>query len=180
MQSPRSLGRQLYSTTALSAAITPTLSTATGDFATAPSVRVFNLGDARGFTLEAVGTTANNQDFDLELYGVLNWGPDRNELPTDWEVFHWGTLTCTLGTNTCAGTTLVAGSYRYADTMVWVPSAYCTAWETAYSLGTTAVFSPADNTIAHMFVPSFPAHGLLLDVALGTAASANAVITRQA
>lgn len=180
MQSPRSFGRQLYSSSGITAAITPALAGGSLDLATAPSSRVLNMGDARGFHLEAIGTTTNNQTVDLDIYGVSNWGDDRSELPTDWEVFHWGTLNCTLGSNACSGAALSAGSYRYADTMVWTPSAFCTAWETAYSLGTTTAYNPADNTIAQLFVPSFPAHGVIVDVTLGTAVSANAVITRQA
>lgn len=182
MQNPRSLGRQLYSSSVITTALTPTFSNGTGDFTTAPSQRIINMGDARGFLLEVVGTASNNQTLDVDVFGVLRAAGNYDDLPTDYEAFHWGTINATLGNNSCSGSLLTAGgtSYRYADTLVWTPSAFCTAWETAYGLGTTAAYSPADNTIGYLIVPNLPAQGVLLNITLGTATGGNAVFSFQA
>jgi len=182
MQTPRSLGRQLYSSTVLTTAVTPPLGAASVDFATAPSQRIINMGNARGFLLEVIGTSTNNHELIFDIYGTIRALGDYNDLPTDYEVIHWGTVEAILGTNTCSGSLLTASgtSYRYADTLTWTPSAFCTAWESAYGLGTTAAYSPADNTIACLIVPNLPAQGVILDITLITATGGNAVFSFQA
>lgn len=179
---PRSLGRQLYSSSVITSAFTPTLAAGSLDLTTAPSQRIVNLGDARGFLLEVIGTASNNQTLDVDVYGALRVAGNYDDQPTDYEVFHWGTINATLGSNTCSGSLLTAAgtSYRYADTITWTASSFCTAWETAYGLGTTASYSPADNSIGYLIVPNFPAQGIILNITLGTATGGNAVFSFQA
>lgn len=76
-----------------------------------------------------------------------------------------GSLTCTCGTNTGAsGGAAVLSTEKIVDTLVWTPSDWLTAAESALNEGASGVHSPADNTQACLFLPCLGrAHNLLVE-----------------
>lgn len=175
----RNLGRQLYSSSMITTALTG-YDSASGRKTATPSNRVVILGNHRGFELFPFGVGNANTTYDMDIYGVDLAASDESQTPTDFEVVYWGSIACTLGAMTGGGAaTLVTTSQKYADTVVFTTGASAT-FEPAYGLGTSTAYSPADDTMGRLIIPNFPFPAFLLDVILGTATSANALYALRA
>lgn len=134
---------------------------------------------ARGATFYPFGAGSNDQTLTGTLAIVRQAGSgDGDGLGLDdFNVAVLGTVTMTLSTATgVSGGAVLGTSDRLVDTIVLTKSAACLALETMYGAKVT-VNSPADNTQAFIGIPdAFGAIAVILDMAPGTATSANALV----
>jgi len=118
----------------------------------------------RTLSLRPIGKGSDNNAFTLSLYGrrrtsaVLGRpGSPRGELGSiqsnqDGEVRKLGDLVCTLSTATGVSGGIVDTTYRFADTLVWTPSTWWAAIESALGV-TGGAYSPANNTPGDFILP---------------------------
>ena len=175
-----SFQRKLLATNKLTA-----VSVAAGRFlkATLAALPIVWLGSgrkrARGVTFYPFGAGSDGETLTGTLAIVRQAGSgDGDGLGLDdFGVTLLGTLTITLSTATgVSGGAVLGTSDRLADTAVLTKSAACTALEGMYG-ATVTVHSPTDNTQAFIGIPdAFGAIAVILDLAPGTATSANALV----
>lgn len=136
---------------------------------------------------------ANNATYDYRLWQVMGSYGSGKKLPgadpfsdlDGIELSCVGYGAVTLGTATTAGAVL-GTTYKVADTVTFTaatsattPPGFMSQLATTYGQPTPAAYSPADNTVAKLFVPNFSqgALGFVLEFDLGTATYANAEYT---
>lgn len=181
----RSAGRELY----LSSGSTATGFTVTAGAKSSAQVDqasgtlpVLALGTARGWKMHFVGNGSDNDAYSARLWGVdflVSEEGGVRTTSTDYVCTLFGTAAVVLGTSVGVG--VPSGSFRYADTVVWTAATAGTNAESAYGLGTTTAYSPADNTVGCLFVPNFPFHGLIIDFDQTTGTpTMNVVVQRMA
>ena len=115
---------------------------------------------ARGVRLLFFATSANNTTGSCRVW-VVHKGKSA-ETPADFlEVQYLGSAALTMGTTTGISTTsMVTSSERFADTIVWTvsnagtsPSGPGADLEAAFGSSGSRAYSPADNTIAALYLP---------------------------
>jgi len=130
------------------------------------------------FSLEAIGSA--------RVWGVTK-GSNASGGLSDCRIEYLGLAASTLSVavGAAASGVLVLNSERLADTLVWTVSTTATTpkgpmavIETAYNEGASAAYSPADDTPAHLHLPSLGRFdGLILEFGpLTNATGVNALI----
>lgn len=170
---------------------------AAGRTTTSPEVastrRLVTLGPAfRGLRLQFFGTGSDNTTFDYRVWIVrkgLNSRPYHTPGAApgygDWSLEYFGGGTATLSTavGAAASNVPVLSSERIADTLTWTVSTTATtpkgpgaSIEASNGLGTSWVYSPADNTPAWLSIPDLDgAPYVLIEFDLTGATDANCV-----
>ncbi len=158
----------------------------------------FSLGQGRtggasrrynGARLTPFGEGADNSTFDFRVFTYFVEKPTTDSSIEDEyvNVQYFGGGTATLSTAVGAGSSLLSGSERVADTATWTlgsssttPKGVGESVETARGQGrASAAWSPADNTEAYVDVPEFGgAAGLIIDFDLTGATAANMLVER--
>jgi len=146
------------------------------------------------FSLEAIGSARisffgagnDNGTFSARVWGVTK-GSNASGGLSDCRIEYLGQAASTLSVavGAAASGVLVLNSERLADTLVWTVSTTATTpkgpmavIETAYNEGASAAYSPADDTPAHLHLPSLGRFdGLILEFGpLTNATGVNALI----
>lgn len=128
----------------------------------------------RGLELEIASSAAANQTGACKVWLFTPSGADREiaSKPTDGTVILLGTLSYTIGAATgIASSPSVTDSFRFADTMAWVaatdgtsPKGISSQIDAVYGASVPAdEYSPADDTIARLFVPDVGNCDVFLD-----------------
>ena len=181
-------GRELY-LAAVSADTAAAL--AGGNVAAIPTTntctaKYFPMGGARGvrvsFVVNADGATAT-----YRLWTAIV-PPAQEALITPTDIMLTAHCYGSLTGGACTGISggLVTASQVYCDTVTMTLCSASDATlkgsgtesETAYGLGTTTVYSPANDTPGYVFVPNVPGTGIVLELIKGTATGVNAEIER--
>lgn len=141
------------------------------------AIKRFPLNGALAANAIFFGTGDDNDAFDCRVYAEFPL-VDSDESA----LFLLGTATCTLGANTGAsGGSKIASTDRVVDTIVWTAASFATAAESAFSEGTSGAFSPADDTIAMLFLTSLGRASALIfefDMTTGAPTGANVAVSR--
>lgn len=129
--------------------------------------------------------TINNATCDVHIWGVV-FGGRAGKLETDMRMEYLGKAAIVIGNTAGAGGTdaPVSSSELMADTITWTPSTTATTpkgpmsvLETAMNEGVSAAYSPANDTPAHLVIPSLGRfHGLIFEFAVASSGLVNALI----
>jgi len=118
----------------------------------------------RGVEIELASSAADNATGSMRVYLFTPSSADRETgaRPTDGTAILLGTCAYTVGSGTgIASSTTVTNSYRMIDTMAWTaattattPKGISTQVDAVYGANVSAqAYSPADNTVARLFIP---------------------------
>jgi len=132
--------------------------------------------------------TVNNATCDVHVWGVI-YGRGNGKPETDFRMEYLGKAAIVIGnTPGCAGSAAtdapVGSAELMADTIVWTPSTTATTpkgpmsvLETAMNEGVAAAYSPANDTPAHLVLPSLGRfHGLIFEFAVASSGLVNALV----
>lgn len=133
---------------------------------------------SRGLRLVAFGEGSDNTTFDYRVWVVRR---PRGSTGGTCEIAYFGGGTATLSTSVGSSTDIVTSSERFADTLTWTVSTTATTpkgigalVEASNGLGTSWVYSPADNTPAVLSIPDLDgAIEVLIDFDMTGATSGN-------
>jgi hypothetical protein len=132
--------------------------------------------------LNFFGNGADNDTFTAHLWAYEY--TDRAMAGTEVLLHYLGNAACTLGAKVgLAGSPGVVNTERFADTITWTPGSESSTpkgplakWEAALNEGASAVYSPANDTVAELVLPCLGrTHGCVIEfagVANGTLANA--------
>lgn len=146
------------------------------------SVTTIKLPDgARGVRLVPYGEGSDNTTFDYRVWLVRRPAGATGGVA---EIEYYGGGTATLSTAVGSSTDLVGSSERFADTLTWTvgttattPKGIGALIEASNGLGTSFVYSPADNTPASLTIPDCGgAIEVLIDFDMTGATSGNFLV----
>lgn len=156
--------------------------------------KVVPLNGARGAAFQFFGTDANDETFDVRLWGAtFGFAAGKSYPGNGWDeasfvdLNYLGSASVTLSTATgVSSSDLVPSTSFIADTITWTIASASTSpdgimddVDGLYGLGEVGAYSPAANVPATLVVPNFPqlVHGFLIEFDLTGAASGNALYT---
>lgn len=156
-----------------------------GQVLAAPPANVIPLSEDLVTQFIFFGAGADNATFSVRIFGLLRCETASGDLDEDtYILIYLGTAACTLSTvvGDSSGEALTSTD-RVVDTITWTkaseatsPKGPTTDIEASFSEGTSAEYSPADNTPAILYVPALGRiTGLVMDYAVngGSATSMN-------
>ena len=136
---------------------------------------------ARGMQIFFAGTASDNATCTFRIWTLRQMGKgsvSQDEMIREY----WGSAAVTMGGLTTSIGTVVPSTDRFADTIVWTlatdatsPTGPAKAIETAFGSAGTAAYSPANDTLAVLYIPDFGnADAVVIEADKGTCTSVNA------
>jgi len=139
------------------------------------------VGRAKTAHIVVSGTDAADETLSIRVFGAYRLRDAAGSLTDERLIQYLGLIEATLGTlaGPAAGVA-VGASELIADGLVWTPSAFMTACETAYNEGTGTAYSGTSNDAGMLILPCLcRCDELIFDFDMTGAASGNVHVMLQ-